>query len=103
LRKTRFVLPLALAVLLSVGSSALDRRPTTQRSGLPQANVSKVSAIQLAKLTVSGSPCGAVGEFASVSGDTIVVGDSAYNCGDKSLYLYVKPTGGWSNVAPSLN
>lgn len=101
MRKTCFVLPLALAVLLSVGSNASDRRPRTQLSRLPRTNGSNISAIQLAKLTVPGSPCGVVGSFASVSGDTIVVGDSLFICGDKSLYVYVKPARGWRNAAPT--
>jgi len=99
LRKTCFILPLALAVLLPVGSRASDRRPT-QLSRLPQANGSKISAIQLGKLIVPGSPCGVVGVFASVSGGAIAIGDGYNVCFDKSLYVYVKPARGWRNLAP---
>jgi hypothetical protein len=49
-------------------------------------------------LTPSDSVDGYFGQSVSISGNTIVVGDSGYNSSAGAAYVYVKPAGGWADM-----
>lgn len=51
-----------------------------------------------ATLTASDGGTQYFGDSVSISGDTIVVGDPAFNSTPGSVYVYVKPSGGWTNM-----
>jgi hypothetical protein len=51
-----------------------------------------------AVLTPSDTMDGYFGISVSISGNTIVVGDSGFHSGPGAGYVYVKPTGGWSDM-----
>jgi len=51
-----------------------------------------------AVLTPSDTIDGYFGRSLSVSGNTIVVGDSGYNSSGGAVYVYVKPASGWTDM-----
>jgi hypothetical protein len=54
---------------------------------------------QSGKLTASdGMAADILGVAVAISGDTVVVGATGVNSGLGAAYVFVKPTGGWSNI-----